>query len=123
MISDAYLVNIAKAMSGVSYSYPTYCLVGTGDTTTLGAASTVLPGELGARKALSTIRTGNQVDFQAVRLSTDVLGGTAGDALTCAGVDIASTGGNLQLYTTLSELQTTAFDIQFDFIIDHLRKV
>ena len=121
MISDAHLINIAKAMAGETFSYPTSLLVGTGSVTDLDVTDDVLPGEIGLRKTLTYSRANNVLDYSAIRLSTDVVGGTSGDALLSAGIDLASTGDNLQAYFTLSELQTTAYDIQFDFIVNYRR--
>jgi hypothetical protein len=111
-IIDEYLDNIAKAISGDSYSYPTHLLVTTDIAlTNIDETQQSLSGEIGTRLITTNSNSGNVASYYALRSGTSVIGST-GDALTAIGFDIASTGSNLQLAALVTELQTTAFDLE-----------
>ena len=120
-ITNSYLNNVAKAMAGESYSYPTDMLVGTGAVTSIDVTATALEGEIGTRESATVSRALNVVTYNAVRSGTAVLDTTNGDDLTSVGFDVAATGEDLQLAVVISELHTTAFDLEIDADITHTR--
>jgi uncharacterized protein YbjT (DUF2867 family) len=111
----AHLENVAKAMAGESFSYPTHNVFATGDNSLLDPSDTALVGEIGSREAVTTARIGSAITWTSVRSGTDVVDTANGDNLTAVSLDIASTGGSTQLSTVIDELQTTAFDLELNW--------
>ena len=116
-ITDSFLENVAKAMAGVSYDYPTYNLVATGINTTIDTDATALTGEVGTRGAYTISQSVNEVTYNFIRSGTSVLDTTNGDDLTAVGGDIGSTSSDLQFAIPITETQTTSFDLEFEFVL------
>ena len=103
------------AMAGESYDYPTYFLVSTDTSITdIDVTDTSIPNEIGTREAITNVRDNNVVTYNALRSGTDVINTSTGDALTAIGADIAATGDDLQFGVIVSELHTTAFDLELE---------
>ena len=113
-ITNGHLDNIAKAMAGEAFDYPTHALVATGVNTSIDITDTGLVGEIGSRLTSTASRALNVVTFTSLRSGTDVIDSANGDDLTAVGFDLASTGDNLQFGVTTSELHTTAFDLEIE---------
>jgi len=121
-IINSFLNNMAKASVGESFDTLTHLLVGTTEVTSIDVADTALEGEIGTRASLTRSRVNNTSSFTAIRSGTDVIDTTNGDNLRSVGADIAATGNDLQLGVVIDELQTTAFDIEFQFDVSFNRR-
>jgi hypothetical protein len=110
MITDVFLVDIAKAFNGESFTIPTHSNFCT-STVTLSPTDTSLPGEVGARPSLSASRTSNEVTWSGIR--TGAIVSTSGETLYSTGVLSASSSGDLFMAVTLPGLlHTTDYDIE-----------
>lgn len=121
-IVNSMLNNVAKALAGESFSYPTHFVVGTTEVTSIDSSATALSGEVGTRLAFTKSRVTNTSTFTAIRSGTDVINTTTGDFIKSIGGDKASTGNDLQFGVVTDELQTTDFDIEFAFNITANRR-
>ena len=115
-ITNDMPINLAKALNSESYSVPTHNIVGTTEVTSISLSATDLSGVTGTASSLTEARSLNEVTFEGIRLSTDVVS-TSGDALKSAGITTASTGGTLQAGVVIDELHTTGFDLEFDWVL------
>jgi len=112
-ILNTFLEETAKAIAGDSFVYPTHGVVGT-TSITVNVTDTSLDGEIGTRMALTGTRIGSQLQFNGLRLSTDVVDTGSGDSLKAHGIASAVTGGTLFTeQAPFNILHTTAFEIEF----------
>jgi len=120
MINEQFLVNSAKAFNGESYSVPSYFLVST-STASVSAASTSISEEIGSREALTSSRVTNVVTYNNIRAGASVIASTGNDIRTIA-LMTASTNGSVMTSLNVGGIvQTTAFDIDFDWSIRYKR--
>jgi len=118
MITDNMLIQVAKAIEGTSYDVPSYTAIGT-DTAMTEIQSTTeqLSGEIGTRMSSSILRSGNQVEYSAIRSGASVIDTANGDDLTSFGVFSDATQSTSDLLLTgvaiAGTLHTTAYDIEF----------
>jgi hypothetical protein len=111
-ILTKYLIENAKAGNNESYDVVSHLGVGT-DTLTIDVSDTSLPGEIGTRVSLTGSRTNNTVEFEGIRVSTDVVG-TGGDNIKGVALfDAASNGGMYVENIIAGLLHTTNFDVDF----------
>ena len=123
MITDYELEQVAKALNSESYISANYLAIGTGALTTFGSSQTSITGEVGSRLPLTKTRSGNVLTFQATRSGATVLNTTSGDALTNVGILGPSTAGTVLIGEILGGItQTTAFDIEFTFYLEPVRR-
>lgn len=116
MITDYYLNEIAKALQGSTYVYPTYLAFGT-TVLTLSTTDSSLVGESGTRIALSSSRSNSAVTYSGTRLASQVPT-SSGIYLNGLGLLSSSTAGTLLTEFVLSSvLHTTSYDIQVDSLV------
>jgi hypothetical protein len=121
MILNKHLVNVAKAMSGDSYTYPAYFSVSS-DVVSVDADDTVLPGEIDTRFLSSATSTDNAVIYSGLRSGTEVTV-SGGDAINTFGAFSQVTSGDMHIEVTLPTItQTTNFDIEFNVTLQYNRQ-
>lgn len=104
----------AKAMAGESFTYPSYITAGTTALTIL-PTDTTLSGETGSRVLGTSSRSAETLSLTGIKSGASILTAT-GTYLETVAAFTASTGGNYMTGVSLpSILQTTNFDIQFNF--------
>lgn len=119
VITDGYLKEIAKAMSGESFNYATYNAFSS-TLTTENIADTSLAGEYGSRLILTTVRSDNVVTYSSTK--TGAIVSTSGEAVKGLGLLSASSGGILMTETAIPTInQTNAFDVEFITQITYTR--
>ena len=114
MITDNFLVGVAKAMAGETYVFPAYLTVSTDTSFVMSATVDTISGECGARISLGVSRSVREVTFSAVRSGAVA----SGEKLTAVGLFPLSSGGGFAVGSALPSLtHDTSFDIDFSFKI------
>ena len=114
-VTNGLLVNAAKALGGEAFDTISHFSV-TDDVTvtSIGTSSTILLNEIGTRVTATPTRTSNSLEFNGVRLTTDVVDTVDGDVLTAFGTNTDLAGSTLQTGSTVAGVtHTTAFDLEF----------
>jgi hypothetical protein len=111
-VVNSFLENIAKVLNNEAYTIPTKQLVGT-EATLIPTDAVTLPGIIGADISLDSIRSDRTVTYRSVRSGAEVIDTEDGDNILSTG--LFDNGNVLQIGVQLNELQTTAFDIEFDW--------
>jgi len=113
-LTDAFLVNMAKAAAGESYDTIQYFSVGETTTASISPTLTILPGEVGTRITATKSRTGNVIEITGTRRTTDVIDTTDGDTIATFGTTTDLAGSTLQSGLPVAGVtHTSAFDIDF----------
>jgi len=117
MINDNLLTNLAKGLNSESFLVPSFLARGT-DVITVSATATELDGEIGDRDTLSGSREDNIVTFNGLISGANVQDTANGDNLKGLALLTAVTDGELHIELSLPGLlQTTAFDIDTDWVL------
>lgn len=116
-VTDTYLTSAAKAMAGTTFTYPAYLLVSTSTAVTaVASTATSIAGEIGTRQALTTVRTGKEIVYSAIRTPGNVITTSTGDSLTVAGLSSSSSNVDVHMGQVIASLtHTTNFNIEWDF--------
>lgn len=123
MINNRFLEECAKAFNGDSFITPSKFLVST-TTESINAAivATDLIGEIGTRGNLTSSASSNVVTYNYLRSGATVENTSTGDNLkTIALVTQATAGPVMTALNVSGLLQTTNFDIDFDWAVRFVR--
>lgn len=121
MILDKHLSNIAKAMMGTAYTYPTYLSQSTTAVTVL-STNTVLPDEMSARFSLTRAAYPTYIDYSGISTGSSVTQATGSTIRTIA-LFSAATSGDMHVEVSIPSItQTTNFDINWVIDIGYSRQ-
>jgi hypothetical protein len=111
MITNRHQDEVAKAMAGEAFVYPTHR--GFSSTlTTVDVTDSALAGEYGTRISVSRSRSSNAVEFTAIKTGSIVP--TSGEIIAGTALFSAATTGTLLTENLLPSVShTDAFDIEF----------
>lgn len=122
-IQDDMLVNVSKALNSETYAIPAYLTVATTVVTSIDTDATVLEGEIGTRIAFTGSRQTKQLTISAIRSGAIVIDTINGDTLYTSGGSATLAGSDLQLGVIHAGItQTTNFDLEFNYVIDAVRR-
>lgn len=119
VLTDVFLIEMAKALNGESFSTPTHGAFSS-SVITPAATDTSLPSEYD-RSSFTGSRDSNEVTFSGLR--SGATASSSGDYINLFGLLDSSSGGNLFLEALVpSVLHTTSFDFEVDATITIERK-
>lgn len=122
MINDRFLEECAKAFNGSSFILPSKFLVST-STEVISAVitGTSFTGEIGTRANITSSVDENAVTYNFLRSGATVIK-AGGDNLKTIALATATTGGDIMTALNISGLlQTTNFDVDFDWVVRFVR--
>lgn len=121
MILNNHLNNLAQAMNGDAYNYPSYGAVSTSAISVV-ATDTSMTGEIDSRFLMPGSVSNNQISYSGIRSGTEVTV-YGGDTLKGFGAFSASSSGTMHAEITLPSItQTTNFDIEFNLTVNYTRQ-
>jgi hypothetical protein len=121
MINNKFIENCAKAFNNESFNIPTKFLVSTDNITVTGnLIDTDLTGEVGTRKDLTFSRASNIVTYNCLRSGANVINTSLGDNLKVIAL-MTSASEVMTAVNVSGLLQTTDYDIDFDWQIRFIR--
>ena len=106
MINNNMLNGVARAISGSSYTIPSYLAFGS-TTGTVSAADTVCSGEFDRNALTSTTRSNSLVKYVSSRLSTEAAGQTINN-LCLVNSSTLGSSGNIQANVLIASLVHTS---------------
>jgi hypothetical protein len=119
VIPNTHLYEVSTAMTGESYTIPSYYAFSDA-LTTVDVTDTTLADEFGSRIAATATRDNNIATFTGLRVGALVP--TTGEIITGLGLLSASTAGILHTETVVPEIEhTDSFDIEFINSITYTR--